>query len=75
MIGKEVIDEDPGGTNGLRIVISSFVEEWLRVTVVRARINEYFAQPFRLFHGGEKIDGGLGSTRIFAACNHQNGTF
>ena len=37
---RENFDEHPGGVDGLRVVIPSFIEKWLRVTVVRAGINE-----------------------------------
>ncbi len=59
--------EHPRGTDGLWVVILSFIKEWLRVTVIRTRTNEHFARSFRLFHGGEKMDGGLHCTGIFAA--------
>jgi len=39
----------------LWVVILSFIAEWLRVTVIRTRINEHFARSFRLFHGEEKL--------------------
>src|SRR5437868_1467323 len=51
MIAKKIFDDHPRGTYGLRIVILSFVEEWLRVTMVRARINEYYAKSFCSLHG------------------------
>src|SRR6266699_1729097 len=56
------------------VVILSFVEEWLRIAMVRTRINEHFAQPFCFFHGGKKIEAGLRGARIFAPSNHQDGT-
>ena len=74
MTGKKIFDEDPRGTDGFWVVILSFVEEWLRVTMVRTRINEYFARSFCLFHGGEKIDGCLRGSSVFGAGNHQHGT-
>ena len=73
MSRKKIFDEDPGSTDGFRVVILSFIEEWLRVTVVRTRINEYFALSFRLSHGGEKIDSRLRGTSVFAAGNYQDG--
>ncbi len=73
MAGKKIFDEGPRGTDGLWVVILSFVEEWLRIAMVRTRINEHFAQPFCFFHGGKKIDGGLRGTRVFAAGNDQDG--
>jgi len=72
MASKKIFDEDPRGTDGLWVVILSFIEEWLRVAMVRTRINEHFAQPFCFFHGGKKIDGGLRGTRVFAAGNDQD---
>ena len=54
MSGKKIPDQDPTDTDGFWIVILSFVEEWLPVTVVRTRINEYFAWPFRLSCWREK---------------------
>ena len=71
MSGKEIPDQDPTDTDGFWIVILSFVEEWLRVTVVRTRINEYFAWPFRLSHGEEKTLGRLRGSGVFAAGNYQ----
>ena len=72
MASKKIFDEDPRGTDGLWVVILSFIEEWLRVAMVRTRINEHFARSFRLFHCGQKIDGGLHCTGIFAAGNDQD---
>jgi len=40
--------------------------------VVRARINEDFTRSFRLSHGGEKVDGRLHGTCIFAPGNYQD---
>src|SRR6266705_3163121 len=73
MGAEKIIDEHPGCTDGLRVVILSVIEKWLRVTMVCARINEHFARSFYLFHAGEKIDGCLCCTGIFAASDHQDG--
>jgi len=72
MAAKKIFDEHPRGTDGLWVVILSFIEEWLRVTVIRTRINEHFARSFGLFHGGEKMEGGLHCTGIFAADDGQD---
>jgi hypothetical protein len=74
MSGKKIFDEDPGGADGLRVVILSSVKKWLRVTVVRAWVNEHFARSFCLFHAGEKIDGGLHCSAVFGAGNHKDWT-
>src|SRR5882672_6217671 len=74
MTGKKIFDEDPRDTDGFWVVILSFVEEWLRVTMVRTRVNEHFVRALRLSHAGKKIDGGLRGTSIFRAGNYQDGT-
>ena len=55
--------------DGLRVVILSFVEKWLCVTVVCTGINEHLVQSFCPFHAEEKIDGSLHCTSIFAAAH------
>ena len=64
---KKIFDEHPSRMDGLRTVILSSVEKWLRVTVVRTRIDEHLVRSFCLFHAGDKIDGSLHRTSIFAA--------
>ncbi|MGC1300137.1 MAG: hypothetical protein WA869_34355 [Alloacidobacterium sp.] len=41
VIVEKIFDKHPGGVDGLRVVIPSFIEKWLRVTVVRTGINEH----------------------------------
>jgi hypothetical protein len=42
MSDKKILDGDPSDTDGSWVVILSLIEEWLRVTVVRTRIDEIF---------------------------------
>ena len=74
MTGKKIFDQNPRSADGRRVVILSSIKKWLRVTVVRAWVNEHFAGSFCLFHGGEKIDGGLHCSAVFGAGNHKDGT-
>jgi hypothetical protein len=74
MAAKKIVNQDPSGTDGLRIVVLPAIKEWLGVTVVRTRIDEHLIRSFCLFHVGEKIDGGLGCSSVFAAGDHQDGT-
>ena len=56
MPAEKIFDEHPGGTDGLGAVVLSFIEKWLRVTVVRTWINEHLVRSFCRFHAGKEID-------------------
>ncbi len=70
MAAKKIFDEHPRGTDGLWVVILSFIGQRLRVTVAHTGINKHFEGPFCLFHSGEKMNGGLYCICIFGSGNH-----
>jgi len=48
MAAKKIFDDHPRGTDGLWVVILSFIEQGL-VTVVHTGINKHFEGPFASF--------------------------
>src|SRR5215469_12228993 len=74
MAAKKIVNQDPGGTDGLRIVVLPAIKEWLGVTVVCSRIDEQLVRSLCFSHAVEKIDGCLGCPSVFTAADHQHGT-
>ena len=75
MTVKKIFYDHPGCADGLGVVILSSIEEWLRITVLRTRIEEHLVRSFCFLHVGEKIDGCLRCASVFAAGKHQDKAF